>query len=171
MLSMRDAWGCTMPEKQELPFTGDVVARADLTINTKGGSTTAILKKAIRERLGALGQHLPAAALEFSTGQAIVLLAGNTASQESWLPVRVCRVGRNRFEIAIETDASEEVDEVTAAFLRLKRDQFAKGTLRLVGPVTAEEWRADMDRQIGAAEAAQARARRRTPARRSTSPR
>ena len=58
------------------PITGDIAASADVTINTKGGSVTAILKKSLRDRLGALSDHLAGAALQFASGQSVLLLAG-----------------------------------------------------------------------------------------------
>jgi hypothetical protein len=144
-----------MPRKaQPSAILGDVVAREDVTINTKGGSMTATLKKPLREKLGELGASLSAAAVEFASGQAVVLLSRVPGAANTDLPVRVRKVGLNRFEIGIESDGDEEADEVTAAFLRLKKDLFGKGRLRLLEPVTAAEWRAEMDAKVAAVEAA-----------------
>ena len=140
-------------------ITGDVVATADVTINTKGGSTTATLRKAVRERMGTLGHHLSAAAVQFATGQTILLLSGGSDAATANAPVHVRKIGRNRFEIELETDDDEEIDEVTAAFLRLKRDQFEKGKLRLSEPLTADQWRDAMDKKFAAAEATMKNAR------------
>ena len=154
-----------MPQKaQSSAITGDVVAMADVRINTKGGSLTATLKKAVRDKLGNLGDHLSAATVEFATGQAILLLSGGSGATGVNLPVHVRKIGKNRFEIGLEADSDEEVDEVTAAFLRLKRDQFEKGRLRLSEPVTADDWRAAMDEKIGTAEAAMKKAGAKTRA-------
>src|ERR1700681_2708531 len=110
-----------MPRKtQPSAILGDVVAREDVTVNTKGGSMTATLKKPLREKLGELGTSLSGAAVEFASGQAVVLLSRVPGAANADLPVRVRKVGLNRFEIGIESDDDEEVDEVTAAFLRLK---------------------------------------------------
>lgn len=144
-----------MPRKaQPSAILGDVAAREDITINTKGGSMTATLKKPLREKLGELGASLSAAALEFASGQAVVLLSRVPGAANTDRPVRVRKVGLNRFEIGIESDGDEEADEVTAAFLRLKKDLFGKGKLRLSAPVTAAEWRAEMDAKVAAVEAA-----------------
>ena len=135
-----------MPKEVDLShaIVGDVVAVTEVTVNTKGGSMTAILKKVLRERLGRLGNHLPAAVLQFTSGPSLVLLSSGTG--ESCL--RVHRMGENRFEIALDDGEDEEVDDLTAAFLRLKESQFKAGSLPLMAPVTADEWRADMDEKL-----------------------
>ena len=148
-----------MPKEVELTqaIVGDIVAAMDVTINTKGGSMTATLRKALRDKLGELGDHLSAAALQFATGQAILLLRAGTGSATSSPPVRVRRLGKNRFEIELETGDDEDIDEVTVAFLRLKEDQFKKGILALSEAATADEWRAEMDRKLDIAKAAMER--------------
>lgn len=139
-----------MPESAELhPITGDVAATADVTINTKGGSTTATLRKALRDRLGRLGDQMAGAAVEFATGQALVLLSGGSGAADA-APVRVRKIGRNRFEIELEVEEDEEVDEVTAAFLRLKKDQFERGLLNLSAPMTADALEARMKKRFAA---------------------
>lgn len=136
-------------------ISGDVAIMANVTLNTKGGSTTAIIKKPLRDRLGKVGDHLAAATLEFATGQALILLMGAIPGvPKGRAPLRVRRTGRNRFEIELESDGDAEIDEVTAAFLRLKKHLFEKGKLRLSEAVTAEEWRTAMDKKIAVAEAA-----------------
>ena len=115
---------------------------------------TATLKKALRDRLGTPVDHLTAAAVEFASGKAVLLLTDEASADGANVPVHVRKVGGNRFEIELETEDDEELDEVTAAFLRLKRDQFEKGKLRLSEPVTADGWGVAMDEKITAAEAA-----------------
>lgn len=138
-----------MAETALLPFiTGDIAATADVTVNTKGGSYTATLKKALRDRLGGMGSQLTGAALQFANGQAIVLLAGAAEGAIASGELRVRQTGRNRFEIELDDDGAEEIDEVTATFLRLKKDQFQKGQLRLSDPMTASDWRAKMDDEL-----------------------
>jgi len=136
-------------------ITGDVAASTDVTINKKGGSVTATLKKSLRDSLGDLGESVAAATVEFSTGQAILLLSGVPgAAEKTAAEVHVRKVGPNRFEIELDTDEDEEVDEVTAAFLRLKIDQFTKGGLKLAEPVTADRWRTRVSTKIAAAKSA-----------------
>lgn len=129
------------------PITGDVTAATEVTINTKGGSMTAILKKVLRDQLGRLGNHLPAAVLQFTGGPAVVLMSSGAG--ESCL--RVHRLGGNRFEIELDAGDDEEVDDLTVAFLRLKESQFKAGNLLLMAPVTADDWRAEMDEKLKAA--------------------
>lgn len=139
-----------MPKKfDSMQFiTGDVEAMTEVTVNTKGGSMTATLKKPLREKLGELGGRMTAASVRFATGQAMLLLSpGGGASSAA--PVHVHRIGENRFEIELETGADEEIDDVTAAFLELKKNQFIKGELELMPPVNADQWRAEMDEKMG----------------------
>ncbi len=134
-----------MAEFQQL-IVGDVEAMTEVTVNTKGGSMTATLKKALRERLGSLAGGLAGAAVQFTTGQAVVLLSpgGEGAGGQ----VRVYRIGKNRFEIELDTGEDEEVDDVTAAFLQIKRSQFIKGELELLPPVSAAQRRAESDARL-----------------------
>jgi len=126
-------------------ITGDIAAAADVTINTKGGSVTAILKKSLRDRLGDVTNHLTGAALQFATGQAVVLLVGAAGGPVARGELRVRKTGRNRFEIELDDDGAEEIDEITATFLRLKKDQFEKGQLKLSDPMTADDWNKKID--------------------------
>jgi hypothetical protein len=129
-------------------ITGDIAASADVTIHTKGGSVTATLKKALRDRLGTLKDHHPGAALQFANGQSVVLLVGASDAPRGGA-FRVHRINSNRFEIVFEDESEPDVDPVTAAFLHLKSDQFRKGVLRLSEPMTAEDWRQQTDRDFG----------------------
>ncbi len=134
-------------------FSGDVVASTEVTVNTKGGSTTAILRKDLRDTLGDIGTRLSAAALQFAAGPAVVLLSPERTGRH----VRVQRLGDNRFEIDLDTGDGAEIDDITAAFLTLKLAQFKGGELSLSEPMTAAQWRAEAAAWDEAAEAAQAR--------------
>ena len=144
-----------MPQKvQSSAILGDVVANGEVTINAKGGSMTATLKKALRDKLGDIGASLSAAAMLFETGQAVVLLSKVPGATNTDSPLHVRRIGLNRFEVGIANAGDEDVDEVTAAFLQLKKDLFSKGKVRLSAPITADAWRAEMDEKIAAVDAA-----------------
>ena len=66
-----------MPQQKDMvAFVGDIVAISDVSVSMKGGSLNATLKKGIREVLGECGDYLTAAALKFSSDQAVVLLSG-----------------------------------------------------------------------------------------------
>lgn len=143
-----------MQRNQGDAIIGDVVATEIVTVNNKGGSVAAILKKPLRERLGAgTAEPLSGAAVEFETGQTVVLLSRQAGTEGGVSTLRVRKVGANRFEIGIAAN-DEDIDGVTAAFLRLKMDLFEKGKLHLDDPLTAEEWRAEMHQKLAGARAA-----------------
>lgn len=125
-------------------ITGDVDVVTDVTVSMKGGSLTAILRKVLRERLGKIGTKLSAAALDLGDGQGLVLLSPGAGGPS----IHIQRTGAHRFEIDLCSDEDEEVDEITAAFLRLKVDQFAKDGLDLSEPISAKEWRQEMDAKL-----------------------
>jgi hypothetical protein len=148
--------------RHPLPIVGDVDTATEVSVNTKGGSLSTTLKKGIRESLGEVGYGLTAAALRFDTGEGVVLLSGAPES-EAPASVRVSRIGSNRFEVELDSGEGEEIDDLTAAFLTLKIDQFKKGRLHLTGPVDADEWKAEMDEKFRKAAAETKRTARRTP--------
>lgn len=137
-----------MPKEMVPPqaFSGDVAAPTRVTINTKGGSMTAILRKDLREKLGVVGSQLCAAALEFGSGPAVLLLGD--------AKIRVLRLGKDRFEVVLGADEGDEIDEITAAFLKLKEAQFKAGDLPLMAPIAADRWQAEAEGWTRAAEAA-----------------
>ena len=128
-----------MAETKAGPIRGDIAALADVAIHTKGGSVTATLKKSLRERLGNFSEHLMGAALQFASGESVLLLASVAET------LRIRKVSGNRYEITLEHAGEKEVDPVTAAFLRLKSDQFEKGMLRLSAPMSADDWRRESE--------------------------
>ena len=138
-------------EKEPLPIVGDVSTVTNVSVNTRGGSLSATLKKGIRESLGEVGERLTAASLQFASGEAVVLLRGG-AGRGASRSVRVSRISKNRFEVELETGEETEIDDLTAAFLLLKIDQFKKNKLLLVPPVTAAEWQAEMGEKFRKAE-------------------
>jgi hypothetical protein len=143
-------------------FVGDVAAASGVTVNSKGGSLTATLKKALREKLGDVadfGGQLAGAAVQFPGGPAVVLLSPASGLTS---PIRVQQTGRNRFEIELDSGEGEEVDEVTAAFLRLKQQQFVSGELELMGPAGAEQLAAEAGSQMAEAREAVAALTRRS---------
>ena len=143
-------------------FVGDVAAASGVTVNSKGGSLTATLKKALREKLGdvdGLGGQLAGAAVQFAGGPAVVLLSAASGLKS---PIRVQQTGRNRFEIELDSGDEEDVDEVTAAFLRLKQQQFVSGELELMAPAGSEQLATEADSQMAKARAAVAALTRRS---------
>jgi hypothetical protein len=132
-------------------IVGDVTALVDVTIHQKGGSLTATLKKPLGERVGAEVRSISGAAVDFETGQSVVILS---PQPDGSAQVHVRRVGLNRFEIAIDDGRDIEVDPVTAAFVQLQIALFAKGKLPLDEPVTADVWDATIDAKLARARAA-----------------
>ena len=130
-----------MPQEHVLPIVGDVAAIDEANVTRKGGSLTATIRKSVRAGLGDVSDHLAAAALQFAAGPSLVLLSGFGAAASA---VRVRRLGGDSFEIKLDTGEPAEVDDLTAAFLRLKVEQFKRGELRLSPPVDAEGWRREM---------------------------
>lgn len=100
----------------------------------------AILKRVLLDRLGEIQNKFSGAALEFASGQALLLLSPDSSSRGNNFPIRVRQLAGNRFEIELDSDEEQVVDEVTAAFLRLKRDQFQRGLLELSPPQSADAW-------------------------------
>ncbi len=140
-------------QKKRLAFVGDIAAMSDVSVNTSGGSLNATLKKGIRETLGEFGDHLTAAVLQFSNDQGVVLLGGGLGTSDA-SSVRVSKISKNRFEIELDVGDHEEIDDITAAFLMLKVDQFKRNRLNLLPAVTAEDWQAEMDEKFRTAKAA-----------------
>lgn len=137
---------------QPVPIVGEDLLFTELTVNSKGGAMTAILKKTIRESLGEVGSRLGAASLTFDSGASVVLLTGANPVESASTQVRVTRLGRNRFVVDLETGEAEEVDQMTDAFVRLKIEQFKMGRLDLLPAVTADDWQAEMDEKFRQAE-------------------
>lgn len=122
-------------------FGGDIAATADVNITTKGGSTNATIKKPLRERVfrHATSEKTVAhgAALEFTDGRGVVLLTEDA-------PVRVDKLGADRYVIRLNVEDGTEVDPVTEAFLVLKAKQFEEQSLDVMAPIDGDAWRTEM---------------------------
>jgi len=114
-------------------IAGDIVGAAHVTICKKGGATTAIVKKAISDKLGKFGDQLPTSVLEFGFGQPGILIARSSTISQAVRPIVVHQVAANRFERELATGITEDVDDVTAAFLLLKHDHRFSG-FRVIDP-------------------------------------
>lgn len=134
-----------------MEFKGHVDVTSSASVSTKGGSLTTTLRKPIRETLGSIaGGHLSAAALTFGSGPAVVLLGGGA---EVPCSLRVSQVAKNRYEIELTDGEDDAVDDLTAAFLTLKTQHFKDGATALRGPLSADDWRAEMNQAVRRAEA------------------
>lgn len=141
-----------MPRQKDV-IVGDVTASSDVSVNRKGGSVTTTLKKVLRERLNLVGNHMYAATMQFSSGQSLLLMRGETENPRS--AVRVTQVARNRFEIELADDGDDDpVDDLTAAFVMAKRELFKKGELELTAPVSADDFEREVQAKFEQAEQA-----------------
>lgn len=126
------------PKIGEGAFRGDVEAATSVRVNRKGGSLTAILKKALADRLGSETKSLAAASIDLGSGRSILLMGAAELADR----IRVHRSGSDRVELYVEEEGDLEVDGVAAAFLRLKTNQFERGQLNLSRPIDAQTWAA-----------------------------
>lgn len=144
--------GVLMPAEFHTLISGDIAAASDVTVNVKGGSVTATLKKALRDKLRNIERGFAGAALQFADGNVLVLLGETGDEQAPGYKVR--RLGPYRFELELEIEHDEEIGEVEAAFLRLKRNQFVHDRLDITAPVTAEEYEASVNQRLASVRAA-----------------
>ncbi|WP_339828930.1 hypothetical protein [uncultured Parvibaculum sp.] len=133
-------------------FSGDIDAQASITVNRKGGSLTAILKKILADKIGLRGNRLSAATVDIGSGHSVLLMMGARVASGH---VKVLRSGKNRVELVATNDDEVEIDDVTEAFLNLKIAQFKKGGLNLTGPVSPEDWKARSEQAFASATKAQ----------------
>ncbi len=151
-------------EKFVKRFKGEIGVQDELSTNAKGGSITVTLKRRIAMALGmanvAAAPALPAksatsrlAAVTVEIDEANTLLLMTT--QESMHSSKFCvrRTGKHSIDISVENQDDDEIDEVAAAFIELKRQQYMDGQLALTTPMTADEFEAMSDAAFEAAKA------------------
>lgn len=124
-----------------IQIMGDIAASSEVNTSRKGGSMTVTLKKPVRAGFGETQSHLRAATLQFDAGPELVLIGGRAERDNA---VHVRKTGDNTFEITLETGAEAPVDDMTAAFLRLRIEQFRRNELALSAPIDADAWDADL---------------------------
>lgn len=130
-------------------ISGDVSASTDVTVNTKGGSTTATLRKDLRDQLGDVGGHLLGATVPLGGDLSALVMVPDRPGQGR---VRVQRSGHNRFEVVLDDDGATE-DPLLDAFLRIKVAQFTAGQLDLTVPMSVDDWQERRARREAEAEA------------------
>ena len=126
-----------MIRNRHVSIVGDIAASTDVTVNSKGGSMTATLRKVLRDGLGPVDRNLAGATIEFANGQGVVLLGGKAGQSD----IRVRRLGPNRFELGLNEVEGQDITPLEAAFLALKREQLENGELETAEPVDAAGWR------------------------------
>jgi hypothetical protein len=108
---------------------GDVVVDS-VTLNAKGGSTTAIIKQKIRGRLRP-SERCYGAKIEFQPGVSCLLVADRKQR------FRVTRIPGG-FLVAVEDGNEEVVDPTTKAVLDLYEEMLKAGKVKLLLPEEAE---------------------------------
>ena len=120
-------------------IVGDAVVEG-VTVNNKGGSVSAILKRPIRGDLNP-GGLCYGAKIEFKPGVSCVLMAGDQGR------IRVAKVG-NGFLLTLEEGQHEVVDPTTKAILSLYEEMLKAGRAKLIAPAEAEHRLADVLERI-----------------------
>src|SRR5438270_1508663 len=116
-------------------IVGDAVVEF-VTVNNKGGSVSAILKRPIRGDLGA-DRRCYGAKIEFKPGVSCVLVAGNQGK------IRVARIG-NGFVLTLDEGQQEVVDPTTKAVLNIYEEMLKVGKANVIPPAEAEQRLADI---------------------------
>jgi hypothetical protein len=109
---------------------GDVTAES-ITINAKGGSLTAILKRGVRGGLVA-GKRSYGANIEFEPGISCVLVAPGQQRK-----FRVAKIA-NGFVVTLEGGDQEVVDPTTKAVLTAYEEMLQAGKVKLLAPYEAD---------------------------------
>lgn len=126
-----------------------------VTVNQKGGSVAAILKKSIRGNLGEAA-FCYGAKMEFENGMTCVLVApGASPGMDDDLKFYVRRVSPSRF--VIDCNVQEEtVDPITQAMLQILDKEIKAGKLEVMSDQAA---RNEINRLVSTGEKVVARAR------------
>jgi hypothetical protein len=111
-------------------IVGDVTAES-ITINAKGGSLTAILKRGVRGGL-VPGKQSYGAKIEFEPGVSCVLVA--PGQQRKFRVVKIA----NGFVVTLEGGEREVVDPMTKAVLAAYEEMLRAGKVKLLAPDEAE---------------------------------
>jgi len=110
-------------------ITGDVVVES-VTLNDKGGSVSAIIKRKIRGRLKA-AERCYGAMMEFQPGVSCVLVAGHRRR------IRVSKIPSG-FLVQLEDGDQEVVDPTTKAVLDIYEEMLKAGKVKLLPAEEAE---------------------------------
>lgn len=122
-------------------ITGDVTVD-DVTLNIKGGSLTAVLKKAIRAGLDMDARHCFGAKLDFAEGASCILMAaaeiGAQQRRSNAPKFRVTRVSSRRFVVDLVDNKLAPVEPLTQALLSIIKEQIKAGKRKFVSSDEAE---------------------------------
>lgn len=124
-------------KSEKRSFTGDVDAQVSIRVKRNDRSVALTLTKNLMKKIGLRGNRLFAAAVELEPGHSILLMMDEqTASGH----LNVVRTGEGRLELVLQSEDEAEVDDLTEAFLTIKRAKIEKGGMRLSGPMSADDW-------------------------------
>ena len=118
-------------------FAGDARGSAtEISLNRKGGSLTATLKKALTDQVSAFSgiSKMYGAAIPLEDGDGLVVLS--TLVDEDDPQVTMRRVSENRYEIVVGEEETVSLDPVTLALLNLKEAEIASGRAELAEKTT-----------------------------------
>lgn len=124
-------------------LAGDAaISPTEISLNRKGGSLTATLKKALTSNLTAftLKDKVIGTAIPLADGDGLILLSSLVDEEDP--DVRMVKVAPNRFEILIGEQDEVELDAVSTALLQLKELELTSGRAQISEPVTAQDIRA-----------------------------
>ena len=124
-------------KSEKRSFTGDIDAQASIKVKRNDRSVALTLTKSLMKKIGLRGHRLFAAAGELEPGCSVLLMMEEQAASGH---LNVLRTGEGRLELVLQSDDEAEVDDLTEAFLTIKRAQLEKGDLRLSGPMSADDW-------------------------------
>ena len=117
-------------------ITGEVTVD-DVTLNSKGGSLTAVLKKTIRSGLAMDARHCFGAKLDFAEGASCILMAaaeiGAQQRHSKNAPkFRVTRVSSRRFVVDLIDNKLAPVEPLTQALLSILKEQIKAGQRKFI---------------------------------------
>ncbi|TGD60470.1 hypothetical protein EYC08_20725, partial [Tabrizicola sp. WMC-M-20] len=99
---------------------------------------------------GGPAQTLAAAAVEIDSGHRLLLM---TVKEPFGTAIQVRRTGKHSVELSVSEEETDEIDEVAASFVAIKKKLFADGRLNLTAPMDADAFEALADRALTEAHA------------------
>jgi hypothetical protein len=111
-----------------------------ITVNTKGGSVTAILRQEIR---GRVASHAFGAKMEFEPGLSCILVAPGVEDMEVGKHAqgrfRVQRISPHRYIVELEDNEEEVIDPLTRATLTVLEEQLKAKKMKLLSDNDARQ--------------------------------
>ncbi len=123
-------------------FFGDVQNSAEISLNRKGGSLTATLKKVLTGQIAAFQDisKVFGTSISLPGGDGLVVLSSLVEDDDPDVHMR--KLSDTRYEIVIGEEPMQELDPVSLGLLSLKEADIAAGRAELSAPMSAEDIRA-----------------------------